>query len=43
MLNHNVSSADAHLALLDYLVEKKAQVWTATFKEAVQCLRSRRQ
>jgi peptidoglycan/xylan/chitin deacetylase (PgdA/CDA1 family) len=42
MLNHNVSAADAHLALLDYLVEQKAQVWTATFKEAVLCFQSRR-
>lgn len=42
MLNHNVSAADAHLALLDYLVEKKAEVWTATFKEAVQCFKALR-
>ena len=42
MLNHNVSAADAHLALLDYLVEKKAEVWTATFKEAVLCFEALR-
>ncbi len=42
MLNHNVSAADAHLALLDYLVEKQAEVWTTTFKEAVQCFKALR-
>jgi len=42
MLNHNVSDAAAHLALLDYLVEKKNEVWTATFKEAVLCFKTRR-
>jgi hypothetical protein len=42
MLNHNVTAADVHLALIDYLVEKKSQVWTATFKEAVQCIQARR-
>jgi peptidoglycan/xylan/chitin deacetylase (PgdA/CDA1 family) len=42
MLNHNVTPADVHLALLDYLVQKKSQVWTATFKEAVQCFQALR-
>jgi peptidoglycan/xylan/chitin deacetylase (PgdA/CDA1 family) len=42
MLNHNVSAADAHLALLDYLVEKNSEVWTATFKEAVLCFQALR-
>ena len=42
MLNHNVSDADAHLALLDYLVEKSSEVWTATFKEAVLCFEALR-
>jgi len=42
MLNHNVSATDAHIALLDYLVEKKAEVWVATFKEAVLCFKSQR-
>jgi peptidoglycan/xylan/chitin deacetylase (PgdA/CDA1 family) len=42
MLNHNVTAADIHLALLDYLVTKKDQVWTATYKEAVQCIQTRR-
>lgn len=42
MLNHNVSASDAHVALLDYLVEKKAEVWVATFKEAVLCFKSQR-
>lgn len=42
MLNHNVSAADAHLALLDYLVEKKNEVWTATFKEAALCFQAAR-
>jgi hypothetical protein len=42
MLNHNVSDADAHLALFDYLVEKQAEIWTTTFKEAVLCFQSLR-
>ena len=42
MLNHNVSASDAHVALLDYLVEKKTEVWVATFKEAVLCFKSQR-
>lgn len=42
-LNHNVSDAGAHEALLDYLVEKQDQIWTATFKEAVLCLQAQRQ
>jgi sialate O-acetylesterase len=42
-LNHNVSDEAAHTALLDYLVEKQAEVWTATFKDVVQCLQSQRQ
>jgi hypothetical protein len=42
MLNHNVTASDVHLALIDYLAQKKAQIWTATFKEAVQCFKLRR-
>jgi sialate O-acetylesterase len=41
-INYQATPTDAHEALLDCLVAKQAQVWTATFKEAVLCLQSRR-
>jgi peptidoglycan/xylan/chitin deacetylase (PgdA/CDA1 family) len=33
MINYLTTSTEAHAALVAYLVEKKAQVWTAPFKE----------
>lgn len=43
MINYLTSSTEAHEELLDYLVEKQDQVWTATFKDVVQCLQTLRQ
>lgn len=33
MINYLTTSAESHAALVQYLAEKKAEVWTATFKE----------
>jgi hypothetical protein len=42
MINYLTTPTEAHEELLDYLVEKRDQVWTATFKDVVQCLRALR-
>jgi peptidoglycan/xylan/chitin deacetylase (PgdA/CDA1 family) len=42
MINYLVTSADAHQSLIEYLDSKKAQVWTAPFKEVAQRLQSQR-
>jgi peptidoglycan/xylan/chitin deacetylase (PgdA/CDA1 family) len=41
-INYLTTSAAAHETLVKYLAEKKAQVWTATFKEAAQHVMSKR-
>jgi peptidoglycan-N-acetylglucosamine deacetylase len=33
MINYLTTSAEAHAALVQYLADKKSEVWTATFKE----------
>ena len=43
MINYLVTSAAAHQSLIEYLDQKKAQVWTATFKDVAQRLQSQRQ
>jgi len=38
MINYLVTSEEAHTSLLDYLLEKQDQVWTATFKQVAQAV-----
>jgi len=42
MINYLTTSAEAHQALVDYLAEKKQQVWTATFKEVATAIKTAR-
>ncbi|HEY0711869.1 MAG TPA: polysaccharide deacetylase family protein [Polyangia bacterium] len=41
-INYLTTSAAAHETLVKYLAEKKAQVWTATFKEVATHVKSKR-
>ncbi len=42
MINYLVTSAAAHQSLIEYLDQKKAQVWTATFKDVAQRVQTQR-
>jgi hypothetical protein len=42
MINYLTTSEEAHAALVQYLVEKKTQVWTAPFKEVATRIESSR-
>ncbi len=41
-INYLTTSAEAHQALIDYLAEKKQQVWTAPFKEVATAIKTAR-
>jgi hypothetical protein len=43
MINYLTTPAASHQALVEYLDQKKAEVWTAPFKEVAQRLQSLRQ
>jgi peptidoglycan-N-acetylglucosamine deacetylase len=43
MINYLVTSSAAHQSLVEYLDQKKAQVWTATFKDVAQRLQPQHQ
>jgi peptidoglycan/xylan/chitin deacetylase (PgdA/CDA1 family) len=42
MINYLTTSAEAHQTLVDYLAEKKQQVWTATFKDVATAIKTAR-
>jgi peptidoglycan/xylan/chitin deacetylase (PgdA/CDA1 family) len=42
MINYLTTSTEAHAALVQYLADKKAQVWTAPFKEVATLIKSSR-
>lgn len=42
MINYLTTSAEAHQTLVDYLAEKKQQVWTGTFKEVATAIKAAR-
>lgn len=42
MINYLTTSTEAHAALVDYLNAKKAEVWTATFKEVATAIKAKR-
>jgi peptidoglycan-N-acetylglucosamine deacetylase len=42
MINYLTTSTEAHAALVQYLADKKTEVWTATFKEVATYIKSNR-
>jgi peptidoglycan/xylan/chitin deacetylase (PgdA/CDA1 family) len=42
MINYLTTSSEAHAALVQYLADKKTEVWTATFKEVATYIASKR-
>ena len=42
MINYLTTSTEAHAALVQYLADKKTEVWTATFKEVANYIKSNR-
>ena len=42
MINYLTTSTEAHAALVQYLADKKTEVWTATFKEVATYIKSKR-
>jgi sialate O-acetylesterase len=42
MINYLTTSSEAHAALVQYLVDKKTEVWTAPFKEVATYIKSKR-
>jgi sialate O-acetylesterase len=42
MINYLTTSEQSHQALVEYLSQKKAQVWTATFKEVATAIKTAR-